>query len=356
MIKVPLDSKIWAHAFDGSVISPNATALASDFVSTSAGAADVGKVPKLNASGLLDDTFGLNIAASTIVKGIVEEATAAEIVAQTATGGTGARLFINPSTMLKPAFQQDVALNNAGTVSVSSPEWHCGSSSDGSVLFIMIQNTGLFRFGKDATTGQYLNTHRLDPTLLPPSGDQGSIIVLGTFLYLFSNDGTNVVCSRFLAADLSGEQVMTVPTLASTSNCSAWTDGTFVWICSSSSNTVSHKWSLSGTTFTDTAVTGTVTAGAIAPSNLHGSMYDGTNAFIASTDTTGNFTIQKLTNIDGSARTTTTPSIGQLSGVQDGGIIVNIDALQCYIGNAYQVYDTVGLVSTRIMLYPITKP
>lgn len=36
--------------------------------------------------------------ASTTVKGIVEEATAAEVIAGTATGATGARLFINPST------------------------------------------------------------------------------------------------------------------------------------------------------------------------------------------------------------------------------------------------------------------
>lgn len=36
---------------------------------------------------------------STTVKGIVEEATQAEITAATASGGTGARLFINPSTL-----------------------------------------------------------------------------------------------------------------------------------------------------------------------------------------------------------------------------------------------------------------
>jgi len=39
--------------------------------------------------------------ASTTVKGIVEEATLAEINANTAAGGTGARLFVNPSTLGK---------------------------------------------------------------------------------------------------------------------------------------------------------------------------------------------------------------------------------------------------------------
>lgn len=37
--------------------------------------------------------------ASTTVKGVVEEATQAEVDAGTATGGTGARLFVNPSTL-----------------------------------------------------------------------------------------------------------------------------------------------------------------------------------------------------------------------------------------------------------------
>lgn len=38
--------------------------------------------------------------ASTTVKGVVEEATQAEVIAGTATGGTGARLFVNPSTLI----------------------------------------------------------------------------------------------------------------------------------------------------------------------------------------------------------------------------------------------------------------
>ena len=43
---------------------------------------------------------GGNSNASTTTKGIVEEATAAEVAAGTATGATGARLYVNPSTMI----------------------------------------------------------------------------------------------------------------------------------------------------------------------------------------------------------------------------------------------------------------
>lgn len=44
----------------------------------------------------IDTSGGAN--ASTTARGIVEEATAAEVIAGTAAGGTGARLFVNPST------------------------------------------------------------------------------------------------------------------------------------------------------------------------------------------------------------------------------------------------------------------
>jgi len=50
------------------------------------------------------DTGG-NVNASTTQKGIVEEATSAEVTAGTAAGATGARLFVNPSTLPKVNIQ-----------------------------------------------------------------------------------------------------------------------------------------------------------------------------------------------------------------------------------------------------------
>lgn len=55
------------------------------------------KVASQKATKAYVDAGG-NVNASTTAKGIVEEATAAEVAAGTATGGTGARLFMNPST------------------------------------------------------------------------------------------------------------------------------------------------------------------------------------------------------------------------------------------------------------------
>lgn len=51
------------------------------------------------------DTGG-NVNASTTTKGIVEEATQAEQDAGTAAGGTSARLFVNPSTLLTAGFKK----------------------------------------------------------------------------------------------------------------------------------------------------------------------------------------------------------------------------------------------------------
>ena len=54
--------------------------------------------------------------ADTVTKGIVEEATQAEIDANTAVGGTGARLFVNPSTLVTSKY----GVPNNGTLSATN--------------------------------------------------------------------------------------------------------------------------------------------------------------------------------------------------------------------------------------------
>ena len=84
-------------------LNANFVALNSDKIETSvidtdtALAADSdAKIPSQKAvKAYIDTSGGAN--ASTIARGIVEEATAAEVLAETAAGATGARLFINPS-------------------------------------------------------------------------------------------------------------------------------------------------------------------------------------------------------------------------------------------------------------------
>ena len=91
------------------------------------------------------DTGG-NVNASTTVRGIVEEATLAEVTAGTATGATGARLFMNPSTA-SPVF---------GVKSVTA-----GATIDGATLPVPVyQNKSDGRFyacdANDNTAYKYL--------------------------------------------------------------------------------------------------------------------------------------------------------------------------------------------------------
>lgn len=60
-----------------------------------------GQILDVSAGGIPEWVANPSVSdASTTVKGSVEEATQAEIIAGTAAGGTGARLFVNPSTLI----------------------------------------------------------------------------------------------------------------------------------------------------------------------------------------------------------------------------------------------------------------
>jgi hypothetical protein len=90
-------------------INDNLDALNTDKIETSVLDTDVNltadsdaKIATQKAVKAYVDTGGGTANASVTVKGLVEEATAAEVAAGTATGGTGARLFVNPSNLLPP--------------------------------------------------------------------------------------------------------------------------------------------------------------------------------------------------------------------------------------------------------------
>ena len=310
---------------------------------------------------------GGNVNASTTTKGIVEEATQAEVTAGTASGGTGARLFVNPSTLStavaalldaspRPYQQAIPAPIQAATFTRAS-----GSNSDGSVIF-MVHNYAtaeLFRYARDTVTGAYIPTHNVNMSVLVKSGDSGAIIVIDTFIYVFMNDNTNIVCTRYLAADLTGEQVMTVPTVACTGHVAAWTNGVNAYVVSAQSNTTSRTWSLSGTTFS--AVTTTTIANFATAGNETSTFYDGTNAYLlrwSSGGTTDNstFAIFKLTDITGATTTQTDKLVWVFSDADAGAIMIPIDSTKIYIGATGVNYDEAVIIGSTIHLIPVTKP
>lgn len=108
---------------------------------------------------------GGNVNASTTGKGIVEEATQAEVDAGTATGGTGARLFINPSASPKAKFPASSAFSGTSPTSFTDLDLSSIVGTASRVVLLKVTNgttTVAFHFRKNGEAGS------------PPVGATGS--------------------------------------------------------------------------------------------------------------------------------------------------------------------------------------
>ena len=299
---------------------------------------------------------GGNTNASETTRGISEEATDAEVTAGTATGGTGAKLFVTPAklatrlTALLPTYPYVQQAIPTGTFAYSGGT----SMSDGSAFFLL-RNSGntLERYGRDALTGFYFKTHSIDPTFT--FDNQSGMIVIGIYLYIFGDDNTNLQSSRFLAADLTGETTMTVPVVGNiNTTVGAWTDGTFAYVIANDSSTTSRKWSVSGTTFS--AVTTATVASTLATDTPNFSFWDGTSAYIITNNSPTTVNIKKLTAIDGSSTSTTGKLLATIGGADTGAIGVPLNSGALYIGKISNNFNATVDVSSTIHLIPVTKP
>lgn len=271
-------------------------------------------------------------------------------VVKTNSSGKIESVFYDVSEMPIPAFMQDIAFST--NPSFGTNAFASGSNIDGSVLWIMPSNDAMYRLQRDSITGQYLETHVIDPTLTIPSGDGGSIINIGDYIYLFTNNGTNIVCSRFLASDLTGEQVMTVPTVPCTTFCTAWTDSKYAYVLSDASQTTSRKWSVNETVFT--AISTATAQNDVLEGTGNSNMFDGTTLYGIWKSTTTR--VSKSADIDASSFTTTVYRTPLYSDELAGNIIINIDKNRIYIGTCYAFYDETAKISSRMRIIPITKP
>jgi hypothetical protein len=265
-----------------------------------------------------------------------------------------------------PAFQQIEGTAFQGSGSMIKPESHpptFGSNSDGSVIYFWTRLASgatfyIQRWERDSLTGKYVSTHVVQTTVTAPTNTCGALVVIGVYLYLFTNDASNVISRRFLAADLTGETTMTVPTVVNTTDhIIAWTDNTDLYIISADSNTTSRRWTVSGTTFT-AASTATITS-PFATSNAFSSFSDGTTAYWIKYLAPSNgsiLRIYKLSAMDGSAYATTDKIFSVCSDNQNGAFITGIDGKKIYVGTCTTTYDEAGEVDTPIRLIPVTKP
>ena len=265
--------------------------------------------------------------------------------------------FLPTSSLPTPCFQQDIPVSEA--FPSNNLQSAFGSNSDGSVIYTYCNvNSTILRYERDAS-GSYWNTHRNTGATQLTASDQGSIIQIGDYIYVFNNDGTNVTAKRYLAADLTGEQAMSVPTVACTQYVTAWTDGTYAYLVSSTADTTSRKWSVSGTTFSAVS-TATVTTGTFGDP-YQSSFWDGTTAYVvktASASAPNNILIYKLTSIDGSAFTTTTKSLYQFTDTWSQVAILgaSIDTTRMYIGVSVIAYNATVAMGWMFKLIPTAKP
>jgi hypothetical protein len=261
-----------------------------------------------------------------------------------------------------PAFEQKIMLSGSESVTTDE-DTAFGSNEDGSVIYLYNGNSagsgrGLYRFERDAETGTYLMTHRINnPTITIPNSDNGAIVVLGDYIYVFTNNGTNVICSRFLASDLTSETAMTVPTLACTTHVMAWTDGENIYVVSAQSSTTANRWTIADTVMSS-STTSTVSSSLVGSNKS--SMYDGTTVYIVSVSQ-NDFSIYRLTALDGSAMETTTKNLekNKYSDNYSGGFIVPIDENRVYIGFEYTWWNELNADVAKgifVTLIPVTKP
>lgn len=274
--------------------------------------------------------------ASTTVKGIVEQATNAEIVAGTTAGATGAQLFVNPGDVATTGVSKVLLTGINGMVSstVIVPQTINISSS------IMTANVFM---DSEATIGSSGTTIYLEYAGKPrqvrnlttdwASADGiNSQVLLGSYLYVFVRDASsNFRVYRYLKSDItSSPTLMTIATQAfATTGGSATmmtSNGTDFFFNNkagnSANNYIASKYTLSDTTLTYSS---DITCGSVAASLYYFLVDASVNVygFAASTDSK----IRKF-NSSGTLQSTTDAYNGNRNG------LLNYNNIGAYIGKA----------------------
>lgn len=278
----------------------------------------------------------------------------------TATTG-GAPTWTTLSIPTVPYYSQQIVTNNGSNQPNSSQNFST-SNNDGSILIIYDSGqTSLTRWARDSATGRYNITHSIDPTISCPSSDTCSMVVLGSFIYYFSNGGTNVTAARFALADLTGETNMTVPTVGCNGAITAWTNNTSIYFgCGGGAGgftTTAVNWTVSGTTFS--AGTNGTLFDNLFYQYQSSTFNDGTNIYVVQTQTGAatNWIIHKCSDAFCSSKTTTTTLRKSYSSLEgQSPLAVNIDATKYYVGWLIPIFNATVQTNAFWYLEPVTKP
>lgn len=274
--------------------------------------------------------------------------------------------FYDVTEMPVPAFQQVIPMTN--TDSGGTRITRCTSNSNGSVVIVIdigaTSGNTVLRLARDSVTGQYFVTNGANPT--GGSTGKSSVVILGSYVYLFYDSGTTIAGRRLDLADLANETALTILTSITSSgaapvNVNAFTDGKYIYI-QEDGGTTFHKESVSGTTLTQVT---TVTVDTAIDNGDTSFFFDGKQVVacycVSGNLVSNNYTKFKFTDPT-AAPTTSTFGLGMLSvdnlttAGQRAPFIAGIDTTRVYIGQGYTVFNNGTDSCGAIALFPITKP
>jgi hypothetical protein len=194
------------------------------------------------------------------------------------------------------------------------------------------------RYTADGATGMFYQTHGSDSITNAADGDI-SLTVVGDYVYAIYDNGSDVDVRRLDKADLTNNTVMTIPAVID-SVAGSFSDGTDLYIGSSATPGDFRRYTISGTTLT---LASTITGGL---ASCTGAWYEDGNVYMtAANGTTNTYTISGTTFV---LVTTVTRNFAGYTGdteklLNKGGSLMNAvgrDAQTLYYG--YVTYITEG--------------
>ena len=164
--------------------------------------------------------------ASTTAKGVVEEATSAEITSGTAAGGTGARLFVNPAALASstPVFDGSGLTNTVGSIWKNGTTTYDLSTASGNQTIAH----GCGRTPKFIEITYFSNSTMATPWITWGSGVYNGTTYSTTYMIasetmVFQSAASNNSSIIYIEADNGGNKQSATVTFDSTNITLAWT-------------------------------------------------------------------------------------------------------------------------------------
>lgn len=276
----------------------------------------------------------------------------------------GTNFQLNSEARPSPFFYQELPISTGAYNSSNPTASSIVSNPDGSILLTWY-NTTLTRYERDSLVGTYKQTHRVTTTLAQNSQSANSgLAILGNYIYLFADGGTNVSSYRHDLANLSNATAMTFGTVipaaqSGSPNPEVFIQNGFIYVNETNTNTF-HKLSVSGTAFTTVT---TITPTANLRGDSGGYLTDSNGTLWAVKD--NGVDIVKATSADAASETITTINMdrqyldNENTGTPRPVTLIPIDSTRMYLVSFKTTYfgNTSPSYYRHFLIFrPISKP